>query len=427
MGDPLQRALADHRRGAIPVGAVGLRLRGPAPAPDAKPSSRRGKLWELTATLHCSIIGTCLPTGELRSLLRRADPSTDPATTDHDVHSLAVAAAGRNDELSKQIQKALDRRHKLAIDRFGRARSPDELRELWDDAMRSGDIPGAYWALLTHPLATDAVARDAFGDLHMLSHRVSASNHAYLQKLHWLEQQKAALEDKLARQQAHLREAIVSRDARLAEVSAALAARVDVEHRAGMGATSVALESVVADLRKRLDLEVRRRERAERRLETLVATRTAELETHAAIERELASLRDEAASAERALGALAENERIEPPEDWHLAGLSVLYVGGRPHQVARLRTVIERAGGHFAHHDGGIEQADDLLPGLVSRADVAVFPVDCVSHTAALSVKRLCRRAGKPFVALRSAGIAPLLHGIRAVHGPPIPVPDGER
>src|SRR5262245_16124914 len=279
MGDPLQRALADHRRGAIPVGAVGLRLRGPAPAPDAKPSSRRGKLWELTATLHCSIIGTCLPTGELRSLLRRADPSTDPATTDHDVHSMGVAAAGRNNELSKQIQKALDRRHKLAIERFGRARSSDELRALWDDGMRSGDVPGAYWALLSHPLATDAVARHAFGDLHMLSHRVGAANRADLQKLHSLEREKAVLEDKLARQQAHLREAIVSREAKLAELSAALAARVEAPHAGrAEAAETAALESVVADLRKRLDVEVRRRERAEKRLETLVASRAAELE-----------------------------------------------------------------------------------------------------------------------------------------------------
>ena len=427
-GDSLQRVFADRRRGEVAVGPFGPRLPSPRPcaAPGAKPSNRRGKLWELTAMLHCSIIGTCLPTGELRSLLRRADPMIDPATTDHEIHSIAVGAAGRNDAVSKQIHKALDRRYQPAIDRFARARSAGDVRELWDEAMRSGDIPGAYWAVLTHPFATDAVARHVFGDLHMLSHRVGAANRADLQKLHWLEQQKAALEDKLARQQMHLRDAIVSRETRLAELSAALAARVEPGHATG-AETSAALESVVADLSKRLDFEVRRRERAEKRLETLVASRTAELKTRTAIERELALLRDEAASAERALGALAVDEQRDAPEEWKLAGLSILYVGGRPHQVARLRAVIERAGGRLAHHDGGIEQADDLLPGLVSRADVAVFPVDCVSHTAALSVKRLCRQARKPFVPLRSAGIAPLLQAVRSVRAVPIPSSDGDR
>lgn len=421
--DPLERALADHRRGGVLVDPSGPRVRGATPSAGAlaaKPSRRRGKLWELTAMLHCSVIGTCLPPGELRSVLRRADQSIDSAATDHDLHSIAVAAAGRNDGVSKQIQKALDRRHAPAIDRFGQARSATELGELWEAAMRSGDIPGAYWALLTHPLATDALARHAFGDLHMLSHRVGAANRADLKKLHWLEREKATLEEKLWRQQRHLREAIVSRDARIAELSAALAARINPEGADTPGgargtADTAALESVVRDLRRRLDLELRRRERAERRVDALGAASATEAGARAGLERELAALREEAAAAESALAALADDASSAGAEDWSLAGVSVLYVGGRPHQVARMRAVIERTGGRFAHHDGGIEQADDLLPGLVSRADVAVFPVDCVSHTAAQSVKRACRQSGKSFVPLRSTGIASLLHAVRAV------------
>ena len=61
------------------------------------------------------------------------------------------------------------------------------------------------------------------------------------------------------------------------------------------------------------------------------------------------------------------------------------------------------------------EERRDLLPGLVSRADAAFFPVDSVSHDAALSLKRLCRQAGKPFVPLRSSGIASLLRALRAL------------
>src|SRR5215470_2650561 len=137
-GDSLQRVFADRRRGDVAVGPFGPRLPSPRPsaAPGAKPSNRRGKLWELTAMLHCSIVGTCLPTGELRSLLRRSDPALNAGASDHDVHSIAVGAAGRHGELSKQIQKALDRRHRLAIERFSRARSSEDLRTLWDEAMR---------------------------------------------------------------------------------------------------------------------------------------------------------------------------------------------------------------------------------------------------------------------------------------------------
>jgi len=33
-------------------------------------------------------------------------------------------------------------------------------------------------------------------------------------------------------------------------------------------------------------------------------------------------------------------------------------------------------------HDGGIEENLAALPGLISRADAAFFPVDCISHSA---------------------------------------------
>jgi hypothetical protein len=90
----------------------------------------------------------------------------------------------------------------------------------------------------------------------------------------------------------------------------------------------------------------------------------------------------------------------------------VLYVGGRPHQVPQLKAMVERAGGVFLYHDGGVEHASAMLPGLVSRAGCAAVPVDCVSHHAMGIVKRLCRQAGKPFLPLRTSSLASLLAGL---------------
>jgi len=86
--------------------------------------------------------------------------------------------------------------------------------------------------------------------------------------------------------------------------------------------------------------------------------------------------------------------------------LTVLYVGGRQAQIGHLRELAERFGAAFVHHDGGIDERGGMLPGLVSRADAVLFPVDCVSHAAMLLVKRLCRQYGKPILPLRSAGLA---------------------
>jgi hypothetical protein len=52
--------------------------------------------------------------------------------------------------------------------------------------------------------------------------------------------------------------------------------------------------------------------------------------------------------------------------------------GGRASQVSRLRALTQRASAEFLHHDGGIDERSGLLPGLISRADIALFPVDRV-------------------------------------------------
>jgi hypothetical protein len=58
--------------------------------------------------------------------------------------------------------------------------------------------------------------------------------------------------------------------------------------------------------------------------------------------------------------------------------------------------LIERAGARFLYHDGGIEHGAALLPGLVNRADQMFFPIDCVSHDAVATIKRLCRLTENP-------------------------------
>src|SRR5262245_33687434 len=87
----------------------------------AAPAGRRRKLWELLPALHCSIIGTCLMSGELRGLLRRCGAVPEKDATDHELHEVAVSAAGRHDAVSKELQKSLDLRHKPALARFAAA------------------------------------------------------------------------------------------------------------------------------------------------------------------------------------------------------------------------------------------------------------------------------------------------------------------
>jgi hypothetical protein len=52
---------------------------------------------------------------------------------------------------------------------------------------------------------------------------------------------------------------------------------------------------------------------------------------------------------------------------------------------------------------------------MIHSADAVLCPVDCVSHDACLRIKRLCKRAAKRFVPLRSASLSAFIVGLQEV------------
>jgi hypothetical protein len=369
---------------------------------------RRTKLWEFNTNLHCSIVGTCLSTAELRQLLKKVGLAS-PDSSDHDLHGVAVSLAAGHDKASKLLNKALDERHRIAIHQFAKAHTEDEVRWLWREFVKRGDIPGAYWATLTHPATTRALIRDAFGEVHMLSHLVGSANRADIRRLCQLEEENAGLRARMDKQQAAFREAVVTRDATIEELRRAL-----VQQLASGTPTpdehSATLHQVVADLERRLATETRRSAVLAERLSDARSTMSEERATRVNSERENRTLRRELEAVETSMhtpccDTAAATDASRP----RLDGVTLLYVGGRTHHITQLRAIAEKSGAAFVHHDGGIEHHLDLLPGLASQADLVVFPVDCISHHAAQLAKQLCRQTGKRFIPLRSASATSLL------------------
>jgi hypothetical protein len=371
---------------------------------------RRTKIWEFSTHLHCSIIGTCLSTVELRQILKKCGMAAQ-GCTDHELHGIAVSLAGRQDDAARHLHKALDHRHKLVVNQFAKAENEGALRAIWRDAVRRGDIPSAYWATLTHPHASQTIVREAFGEVHMLSHLVGSANRADIRRLCVLEAEKAALEVKVERQQQTLHDAIVTRDTQIKELRQALTQRIVCGSSEATSDGDTAMRGVVADLERRLSAETSRRRSLDERLAAAQAATAREHAARVKAERTAEAMRQELDAIE---DALRPEEPGNSRPDVRLDGLILLYVGGRPNQIAPMRATVERLGATFLHHDGGIENHQNLLPGLTSRSDVVLFPVDCISHDAANAVKALCRQGGKRFIPLRSASLTSLLVALQA-------------
>src|SRR5258708_4415468 len=169
----------------------------------------------------------------------------------------------------------------------------------------------------------------------MLSHLVGAANRADIRRLCDLEQRNAELEAKLRRQQEALHHAIVTRDASIRDLRQSLRHRLTDEAPIAIDDESAALRALVADLEKRLATETRRRMAVETRLTEMREDLERESAARGALEAEAASLRAELCTVEAHLQP--ENEEAL----WRMDGLSLLYVGGRPSQVAHLRALSE--------------------------------------------------------------------------------------
>jgi hypothetical protein len=379
--------------------------------PSAPP--RRTKIWEFNTNLHCSIIGTCLSNVELRQILKKFGMAIHDCS-DHELHGIAVGLAGHHDEAARQLHKALDHRHKLAISQFARADTEADVRSMWHAAVRRGDIPGAYWATLTHRLTTQAVVREAFGEVHMLSHLVGSANRADMRRLCVLEADKAALEAKLERQQQALHEAVVTRNTQIMELRQVLAQRITGATGADMPQDCAALRGLIGDLERRLTAEASRRAALQDRLDAARTETARERSARVQAERDADTMRQELDAIEASLIPTNSSEASGARPEVRLNGVTILYVGGRPNQTAPMRAAVERLGATFLHHDGGVENHPNLLPGLASRSDILLFPVDCISHDAANAVKSLCRQGDKRFIPLRSASVTSLLAALRA-------------
>lgn len=393
--------------------ALGTRP-GPRLAALSTPAPKeRRKLWDLPSTLHCSIVGTCFSTLELRSLVGKLTGQDVGAKSDLEIHESAVALSSRRDS-ARVMHKSLDRLYQATLSRFDKARDAASLARFWEEAKRAGDIPGAYWATLTHRDVNHEITQAAFGDVHMLSHLVGSANRADIRRLTVLESEHGVLANKLADLDERYRE-LQARSTddqrklndRIAELSAELAARRQRDGAAGASRSHGALADRIEQLERRLGVETARRELAEQRCtvaERVAAQHATTIETLTAREVALAT---ELALLEStpSMDADATADSTGP----RLDGETVLYVGGRPVLIPRFRAYVQRAGGLFLHHDGGMEDRRTLMASAVARADWVYFPVDCVSHDAALALKRLCHQMDKPFFALRSSGLGSFL------------------
>jgi len=424
------------------------------------------------ADFACPIVGTCLTIAELRRICRKCGDAVPDSATDYEAHVFLVGQAkAPGGGPAKYLQKYLDKKYRKDLRAFLKVSDEAELRRLWRERAEAGDVPGPFWALMSHPSAPAALLREIYGEVHMLSHRVGAANRADLSRLTALEDRLGEATAALEESKTVLREAVSVWKSRCRQAMEELAAERNKRRQAERERISLreAIEnSAVAAVRR--DRDVMRGQLLElsERLEGAEAEagRQAVLleRMHADLQKarqELADRDSEVAALEAslfsALGdaaaahlAHAEHHLDDPagldghahpcpgncpeagsegcscraalerglPVHSAISGKRVLYVGGRSSLVSHYKVLAERFGCELLHHDGGREQSAHRLWELLGAADAVVCPVDCVSHEACSLVKQACKGCLKPLILARSSGLSSLARSLTELGGP---------
>ncbi len=382
--------------------------------------SRRKRLWEVDSSCHCPIVGVCFDLPQIRKLVIK-HLHLDAHASDFDVHVAAVRECGERNALSEALHKDLERRYALTIQQFRALRDEDELLSAWRQAVDDGRFAPALWTTITHPACGPMVARQLYGQVHMLQHQVGACRRIDAGELQTLRATQTMLRRELAAVESELIDARTARSAEIERLKLALSeARAHVARQEGVCARYQgeldALKAAVPEFDKLSAIAKRARD-AEAMCRTLKLQRQEQ-------EAALMQARAQIERLERVLGQALHSAAGEDPHDTArqrtvLTGRHVLCVGGRIGAATLYRDLVERLGGQFTHHDGGLEENIARLDASIAAADAVICQAGCISHNAYWRVKEHCKRTGKTCVFLKTPGLTAFLGGLDALQDAP--------
>lgn len=373
--------------------------------------SRRRKLWEIPHKFHCPVIGVCFDVEQLRALMAKV-MHFPRETTDFVLHTTAVGACETRSQLADLLHKHMEKRFQLIVRKFSTAKNSEALHALWRSESQSGvDIPGALWAVWTHPACDVQIEQQIYGDIHMIQHQVGSGTRADLGTLKSLRGDNDRLRQQLDEVRVEC-ESIRRERSRETQVLGERVAelRADLAGKEAWGANLTAqldsLREILPDLKDRQVL-ARRANDAEARATALTAQA-------ADFEDEIERLGELLRHAEESIKSLIASDTpcadgsptsVEvTPES--LSGKCILCVGGRSGAVDGYRKEVEQRGGSFLHHDGGLEESLHRIDSALAAADLVICQAGCISHNAYWRVKEQCKRTGKQCLFVKNSGVS---------------------
>ena len=368
--------------------------------------SNRHNLGDIDRFL-CPLVGTCLTLKETQKIARHFQYVGD--TSPYKLHVWIIEACRKFPAVARYVQKFLDRKYRLAINRTD-ACAGRELDRVWQEALQEGQIAGAFYAIITRADAPDAILNQVFGDIHMMSHLQGAEARAELKELVQARQAHAALQGRLKlltgqvatvkNEREEFRRRLSQKEAELTDLGRKLAHLEQELSSLNAGQELQQLRAANRELAARLSQEQRTREKLEMRLmQDAVRQLPCMYLSPTAQDRV-----PETTDPQGETCPLANGEKCR-----RFCNKLILLVGGPERRESHYRRLVEQDfGGIFLRHDGDCRNGQARLVNMVRQAEVVICPISCTSHQAYHCVKKWCKKLNKPCVLMHNTGVGAL-------------------
>ncbi len=377
----------------------------------------RKNIWKIDYYSFCPVIGTCLTIEEQKRILKKLKISFKQLRP-YEIHKILVQSIQVESQLSRRVNNYLNQKYSHEIATFNNF-TEQEFLISWREKMTTGDICGLFWVAVTRQDLSEKAMEIISGDVHMLSHISGHEIRKELYETDMLRKQNQKLSNKLKEEiklrrrfKKELDQSVTlcfSAESKVKSIEKeknAVAEKLQVLHIDEIEAANMQLQFQLAKAQSELQEALSTVKSLRQENESLFSKLSAQ-------EKINRYLKDE---AEKVLYQVADKCNEGCPA-FDLCARRILIVGGISKLKKFYQDMIEKMGGVFEYHDGGngSRLTDDILQGLVSRADVVLCPVNVNSHRACLSIKRICKTHHKPYYMLASSSLSSISEALASL------------
>lgn len=156
---------------------------------------RRARLWELPESLHAPLLGLSVSMATLADLALRHRLLV--AGDEAQLLGAVLPFMTTRNPLSEDVQRHLEKAHRLWVDRFGCMDDDSAVLERWRNCLAQGEVSGPLWAACTHKRMSVANRQRIQVDIHTLPWRANMRQALESRRLDHLESENDRLQREL--------------------------------------------------------------------------------------------------------------------------------------------------------------------------------------------------------------------------------------